>query len=286
MMATRTAVSTTFAVHANLKRIGSGTRRAMRYLIRRSPVFLARALIVAVLLGMWQLAASRGWISRLLFSDPDTVGRTIWKWLGDGTYSHNSWATIRTMMLGFAFGGLAGVVAGYLLGRSRRVADVLAPFITAFYTMPKLALAPLFIVWFGIGLRYEVVFTAVIVFFLVYNNTFHGVRDVPAPLMAAVRVMGGGRIAIARRVILPSALVWVVAGLRTSVPYALVGAIVAEMLVANRGLGYLIVRSSNQLFVAGIFAAIAALVVIGWIMDIVLSACTARALRWKTVHDE
>jgi len=214
-------------------------------------------------------------------SDPIAVGKQIVEWLRDGTFANNTWVTLRAMLIGFSLGATAGVTAGYVTGRYPWVADILSPFITALYTLPRLALAPLFVLWFGIGLMFEVVFTATIVFFLVYRNTHYGVREVSSELIGAVRVMGGGSLAIARRVILPSALVWVIAGLRTSVPYALVGVVVAEMLVSSEGLGYLVISSSNQYFAAGVLAAVAALIAIGLAIDGLMTLLVSRALRWK-----
>src|SRR3546814_7195594 len=122
----------------------------------------------------------------------------------------------------------------------------LDPFIMAFYSLPKGALAPLFILWIGIGMDMKIVLTAAIVFFLVFLNTYTGVRNVSRELIAILNLMGANEPQVLTKVVLPSAVTWVFAGLRISVPYALIGAIVGELMASNRGLGYLLVQAQGQ----------------------------------------
>jgi NitT/TauT family transport system permease protein len=135
--------------------------------------------------------------------------------------------------------------------------------------------------WFGLGMEFRIVFAATIVFFLVYYNTFFGVREVSRDLVNAVRIMGAGRFQVLVRVIVPSALVWVAAGLKISVPYALVGVVVAEMVAGNSGMGFLLSRAASQFSAAQSFAAIFGLLVMALIMDWAITLLSARALRWK-----
>ena len=242
--------------------------------------FAMTLVVVAILFGIWEYAADR-WIPALFISRPSLIGQTILKWLLDGTYVTHTWVTLEATVLGFAFGALGGMIAGYITGTWQRVGDVLQPIFTALYTLPRLALAPLFLLWFGLGLEFRVAFSAAIVFFLVYYNTFFGVREVNAELIAAVRIMGANRWQLARRVIIPSALTWVAAGLKISIPYALVGVVVAEMLAAKTGLGYLLSKSADQFAAHGTFAAIAGILVIAFAIDALVNLITHRALRWK-----
>lgn len=238
------------------------------------------ALATAFLM-LWEFAADR-WVSALLVSRPSAVGRNIWQWIVDGTYLKNIGVTIYAMVAGFLVGAGCGTLAGFVTGSWKRLGDILEPFFTAFYTLPRLALAPLFLLWFGLDIQFRIIFAATIIFFLVYYNTFYGVREVSRELIDAVRIMGASRLQLVRRVIVPSALVWVAAGLKISVPYALVGVVVAEMLASNEGLGYLLSRSATQFSSSGVFASIAALLVISLIISRLVSAITHRALRWKT----
>lgn len=247
---------------------------------RRLENLAMQLVLLVLLLALWEYSADR-FIPSLFISRPSLIGRTMWKWLLDGTYAHNLWVTLEATVAGFALGAIGGMVCGYFTGTWRRLGDVLQPIITALYTLPRLALAPLFLLWFGLGMQFRVVFASVIVFFLVYYNTFFGVREVDNELIAAVRIMGANRWQLARRVIVPSALTWVAAGLKISVPYALVGVVVAEMLASSEGLGYLLSKNAEQFAAHGTFAAIAGILVIAFAIDALVDLITRNALKWK-----
>jgi len=248
---------------------------------RRIENLILQILLIGSFLLLWEYASDR-WVPKLLVSKPSDIWATIWRWLNDGTYARNLWVTIQATAGGFGLGTAAGMALGFATGAWRRLGEVLQPIVTAFYTLPRLALAPLFLLWFGLGMEFRVMFSATIVFFLVYYNTYFGVREVSKELISAVRIMGGNGFDVAVRVIIPSALVWVAAGLKISVPYALVGVVVAEMLASNEGMGYLLSRGASQFSAAQSFAAIAGLLVIALVVDAVITAITNRALRWKT----
>ena len=237
--------------------------------------------IAVAFFALWEYASER-WVSALLVSKPSRIAQTMWQWTIDGTYATNIWVTLKATLMGFGAGAIGGMILGYITATWRRVGEVLEPFVTAFYTLPRLALAPLFLMWFGLGMEFRVVFAATIVFFLVYYNTYFGVREVSNELLAAVRIMGANRMQLALRVVVPSALVWVTAGLKISVPYALVGVVVAEMLASDEGVGDLLSKSASQFSTYGTFAAIAALLVMALAIDWLLTLVTRRALRWRT----
>ncbi|MGE0151429.1 MAG: ABC transporter permease [Reyranellaceae bacterium] len=238
------------------------------------------ALIGAILL-FWEYASGR-WVPTLLVSKPSEIGATISRWISDGTFATHLWVTIQATALGFALGAVTGMAAGFVAGMWVRLGEILAPIITAFYTLPRLALAPLFLLWFGLGIEFRIIFTSTIVFFLIYYNTYYGVRDVGKDLISAVRIMGGSRYQVITRVILPSALVWVAAGLKISVPFALVGVVVAEMLASDKGMGFLLSNAAAQFSAAQSFAAITGLLVVALVVDWSISLALKRALHWKT----
>jgi NitT/TauT family transport system permease protein len=240
-------------------------------------------LLVGFLL-LWEFASDR-WIAGLLVSRPSAIAQMMWRWTTNGTYFNNIRVTLEAMLEGFILGAALGMAAGYITGSSRRLSDILSPFMTGLYTLPKLALAPLFLLWFGLGIQFRVVFSATLVFFFVYYNTYFGVREVSNELIAAVRVMGADRWQVAEKVIIPSALVWVAAGLKISLPYALVGVVVAEMVASDQGLGFLLATSANQFSAAGTFAAVFALLVIALVVDRLVGLITERALRWKSAGE-
>ncbi|GAA2536123.1 MULTISPECIES: ABC transporter permease [Pseudonocardia] len=253
--------------------LASGIRdRVARHLLQA-------AILVAFLL-LWQYASGR-WVAPLFISSPVAVWDTVVRWIADGTLLHHAVATFRVAVAGFLIGGLSAVVFGYLLGVSRFWAGVAEPFITALYALPKVAIIPLLIIWVGVGAGLSLVVCALIVFLLLFYNTFYGIREVKPALIDGVRIMGGGWADVAFKVRLPSAFVWIVAGMRISVPQALVGVVTAEILAGNRGLGYLVSFNAGQFNTAGTLAAVATLLLIGLGLDRVVALATRSALAWQ-----
>jgi NitT/TauT family transport system permease protein len=173
------------------------------------------------------------------------------------------------------------MLLGFLLGRQQFLARALDPFILAIYSLPKVALAPLFILWFGIGIAPKIVLAAVIVFFLVFYNTYAGVRDADQDLIDVVRLMRGSKFQVMWLAVIPSTMVWVFTGLKIAVPYALIGAVVGEMMASNKGLGSLISGAAGQFDTAGVFAALFVLMIISTVLNQILQRLEIFILRWK-----
>ncbi|MEV4139047.1 ABC transporter permease subunit [Dactylosporangium sp. NPDC049742] len=259
------------------KRKATQRRSARRH---RLMVLGIQALVIAVVLVAWELASGRV-VQELLISRPSEFLPTLWGWVTDGTLLTNAAATFRSAGLGLLCGGLLGILVGVVLGQAKTLAEIFEPMITALYTMPKHALIPLFIMWVGIGSGLGVLTAAVIVFFLVFFNTFFGIREVRPSLVNSVRIMGGSEIDVMLRVRLPSALIWVVAALKLAVPQAVVGVVVAEMLAGDSGLGYLVARNAGMFNSAGTFAALTTLLIAGFLIDRLMSWVTKKPLEWK-----
>ena len=245
------------------------------WLIRLGQLAVGVALFAA-----WELA-SGPLVDPFFISSPGAVAARLWRWLGDGTLLLHASYTLRATAMGFALGALAGFAVGFLLGRSDIAARIFDPFITAIYCLPKVALAPLFLLWFGIGIESKIAMAAAIVFFLVFLNTFAGVRAVERIHVDSVRIMGGGELSLLRYVVLPSAAAWVLTGLKVSVPYALIGAVVSELISSNRGVGFLIGQASGLFDTAGVFAGLIVLAVAGVTINAALKAVERRVLRWR-----
>ena len=237
------------------------------------------AIGVAFLL-LWHFVSGR-LIDPFFISSPDAVAIKLWTWGLDGTLWHAFSYTFKAMIIGFLIGSLAGFVTGFVLGRSEILARLFDPFITAIYCMPKIALAPLLILWFGIGIESKVAMSALIVFFLVFLNTFAGVRDVNPLYLQVTSIMGATSMQQLRHVVFPSAAAWVLTGLKVSVPYALIGAVVGELISSNRGIGFLIGQASGLFDTAGVFAGLAVLAVTGIVLNAGLKRLETRLLRWR-----
>ncbi len=239
-----------------------------------------RILVGIAFIALWHIASGR-WIDTLLVSTPGNVALRLWRWTVDGTLWTNLSITLQATAFGFVIGCGAGFALGLLFGRFQLVAEVFDPYITAIYSIPKIALAPLFIIWFGIGIESKIAVSAAIVFFVIFLNTYQGVREVNPLYVHTTRIMGGGEFAVLRYVMIPSAASWVITGLKVSVPYALVGTVVGEFMSSNRGIGFLISQATGLFNTTSVFAGIIVLAVVGALINTALKYLEAWVLRWR-----
>ncbi len=247
---------------------------------RRVLILVLRVLVGVAFISLWHYASGR-WIDTLLISSPEAVGARLWRWTLDGTLWSNLSVTLEATALGFVIGCGIGFSFGLLFGRFQLLAEVFDPYITAIYSIPKIALAPLFIIWFGIGIESKVAVSAAIVFFVIFLNTFSGVREVDPIYVHTTKIMGGGEGSVLRHVIIPSAASWVITGLKVSVPYALVGTVIGEFMSSNSGIGYLISQATGLFNTASVYAGIIVLAVVGAIINAGLKYVEAWVLRWR-----
>jgi len=240
----------------------------------------ARLAVLAALLGIWA-ALSGNVLDPQFFGSPEGVAKSLIDWSADGTLWRNSWITIQEVVLGFVLGAASGAILAYLIAAIKPLWEVLIPYMLALYSVPKVAVAPLFIIWFGIGLSMKVLLAAISVFFLVFLSTAAGVQNVDEGLKNAVRMMGGSRRDVALKVTLPASMAGLLTGLRMSIPYALIGAVIGELVASNRGLGFLISDSSAQFNTSGVFAALVVLAVIAGVLNMLVNVFDRWANRWK-----
>ena len=239
------------------------------------------ALAVVVLL-VWQGASGR-LIDNFFISNPLDVGRRLVDWTLDGSIFLHIWATVYATVMGFAIGAVLGVILGVWLGVSPFTSRLLSPYLGALNALPKVALAPLFVLWFGLGIESKIALAAVLVLFLVFLNTYAGVREVDQDLIDGARLMKATRAQVITKVIVPSAMSWVFAGLKISVPYALIGAVLGEMIAANRGLGYLVQFSGAQFDTAGVFAVLIVIALLAVVLNFLVEIVQNRMQQWRAV---
>jgi NitT/TauT family transport system permease protein len=257
-------------------------RREIEAQGQRSSILLycGRALLLLCIIAFWEYAGTY-LVDPFWISTPSAVAARLVEWANSGNLLRHVMFTIGEAVAGFVIGTITGGFAGFMLGWFKRLALLLDPFVVAIYSLPKVALAPLFILWFGIGIETKIILTAVIVFFLVLFNAYAGVRNTSRELIDIVRLMGASSWGVMWRVVLPSALAMIFLGLRISVPYALIGAVVGEMMASNRGIGYLIVQSTGQFDTAGAFAAFVLLIVISTAFNALVLWGERYSIRWK-----
>lgn len=236
----------------------------------------SRMLLLVTFLFAWEQISLtydlRFWISR-----PTAIGSTIWNWTIDGTLWRNVEATLIAMSIGYVIGCSVGLVCGVLLGVMVRLQRVLSPFITAVYVLPKIAIAPLLIIFFGLGLESKIALASITVFFVVLYNTIGGVRDVDKDVQQSVRLMGGSQLEVIRHVLLPASMPWIYTGMRLGVRQAFTATVLAEIIGANRGLGYLIEVNAGLYNTTGVFAAVIVLTVIAVFLTEVVTRIETRA---------
>jgi NitT/TauT family transport system permease protein len=251
---------------------------------RRVRIYGWRVGLLLATIALWQGASLLKGMA-FYISSPSAIWARELQWLADGTLLFHTTITLEETVAGFILGALAGVGAGFVIGPQRDLGEVLDPFIIGLYSIPKVALAPLFIVWFGIGIWMKIILAMVTVFFIVFFNTVAGVRNVDPDLINAVWLMGGSAREILFKVIVPHALSAALTGVRIAIPYALIGAIVGELIASNRGIGYLVSSAASQFDTAGVFAALIVLTILATVLNSLVNVVDRQTSRWKVDAD-
>lgn len=245
----------------------------------------ARLGIGLLLLALWQAGSATGVLSPLFFGRPAAIAGVIGTWFGTGFIWPHLITTIAETLMAFATGTMAGVMAGLWLGLSPRTQAVLDPYIKAANAMPRVILAPIFAMWFGLGMASKVALGFTLVFFIVFFNVLQGVREVSPTVLNATRMLGANRRQLIRHVYLPAALAWVFSSLHVSVGMAFVGAVIAEYLGSARGVGYLILQAEGVFDVDTVFAGIVVLTGCALVLDACVTLAETRLLVWQPRAD-
>ena len=252
---------------------------------RPSMASKARHLLMRLLPGLailvfWQWASGR-LIKEIYVSKPTAVAARLYELFASGEIYPNLWTTGQELVLGYVIGVASGILAGYALGRSPRLSNIFEPYLMAFYGIPKIALAPLFIIWFGIGIGSKVALAAIMVFFLVFYHVYTGVRGVDRELVNLTLVMGANQRQLTYHVYFPAAAPYVLLGMRMAVPYSVIGVIVGEFTSSISGLGLFIHEASSTYDPAGVFAGIFILLGFVVVANFLAARLERRLLRWK-----
>ncbi len=244
-------------------------------------VMLLRALLVVLLAAGWELGVRRKLIDPFFFSRPSLILADLNKILVSGEILPHLKITLKEAFIGLAAGTVSGIVVAFVLGRLELLARVLDPIMVALYGIPKLALGPLFILWFGVGIKSKIFMSAIMVFFLIFFNTYAGYRNVDRSLVNAVRLMGGSGGQILRKVILPSCVPWILAGLRAALGASLLGALVGEYIGAEAGLGWMIQSAGGMYDTTRVMSCIVLLTAIMALGNVGLKITEKRLLKWQ-----
>src|SRR2546428_5377923 len=246
----------------------------------RGRLLVYRAGFGVLLLAMWELVSGRI-IDPFWISSPSRVFAYLWQVVRDGSIFGHLAVTLYETVTGFLIGAVTGIGCGFLLGRRKILAQVLDPYIVAFNGIPRIALAPIFIIWFGIGPNSKVILVVIVVFFLTFFNTYSGVKGVDIELKNILRIMGANERQILSKVTIPATIPWITTGLKLSVPYALVGAVVGEFIAASKGLGYLINYNTSLFSTTGALGGILILALVVVFCNEAIERTEAYLLRWR-----
>lgn len=258
---------------------GSRPARARRVLRERGD----QALVLIVLIAVWQaLSMKLGiyWVG----SPWGVVTRLTGDILSGEILVHASY-TLFEALAGFFIGAIPAAALPFVLRRLPIVTAVIDPFMVGGYGAPKLALAPLFVLWFGIGIESKIALVAITVFFIVYFSALAGIRALDAKLVQMAQVMGANERAVARHIVFPGAVPYIFTGLRIAMPYSIGGAVIAELISANRGLGYLIQLGAMNFDTTGVFVALVATSCIVFLVNGGVNIVERRLLRWRPPAD-
>ncbi|MFJ5033209.1 ABC transporter permease [Streptomyces sp. NPDC088560] len=254
---------------------------------RRRKVFVnaVRVALLVAVLGLWEGLSRAKAIDPFNFSMPSKIWDQIWTWVMHGTalgsLGEQIWYTLYEALLGWIIGVVAGVLLGIALGRIRLLAEVLGPYIKVLNSIPRIVLAPIFLIWFGLGPSSKVASAVVLVFFPVFFNAFQGAREVDRNLVANARILGAGDRRVTLQVVIPSATSWIFTSLHVSFGFALIGAIVGEYIGATKGIGLLVSQSQNTFNAAGVYAAMVILALVALVAEGLLTFAERRIFRWK-----
>jgi len=254
--------------------------------VPRTRLLVFQVAVGLIALALWQLLSTVPIFGTLVlppffFSTPVDVGGRILHLFATGTVWKHLWVTFSESILAFVLGSGMGVLIGFWFARQPTIAAVFDPYVKMINALPRVVLAPIFTLWFGLGIWSKVVLGITLVFFIVFFNVYQGVREVSPTILANARMLGMNDRQLLRHVFWPSALSWMFSSLHTSVGFAVVGAVVGEYLGSAAGLGYLIQSAEGNFDVAGVFAGMVVLAVFVLVIDAIVTMAERRLLVWR-----
>ena len=251
------------------------------YRMRSLWVNLVRLGVIGGFFLLWEIASGR-WIEPFLISSPSRIFMSFIDHIQAGTLLEHALVTFKEIGIGFPLGAISGIATGYFFGRSRALAEIFEPIMMALYGIPRTALAPLFIVWLGIGIWSKVGVVFLLVFFLNFFNTYAGMKQMDQEYIDLARLMGASKWKLTFRVILPAVSPYIFTGVKTSIPFAVIGAIVGEFIAATEGIGFFIRLSAGVFKTADVFVGIIVLMFMVIVMNKIADMVERRVLQWQT----
>ncbi|MBI4903912.1 MAG: ABC transporter permease [Acidobacteria bacterium] len=238
----------------------------------------------AAMLAAWEGGVRAGVFDKFFFSRPSDIASRVAQLFAAGTIWVHLATTLIEAILSFLIGVTLGVAAGFLLARRRFLADLFDPYLRVANSLPRVVLAPIFLLWFGLGIWSKVALGVTVVFFIVFFNTFQGVREVDPVILNNARMLGASEKQLIRHVLIPSALTWIFSSLHISIGFAIIAVVVGEYLGAAKGIGYMISQAEGVFDTTGVFAGMTILAVVVLAVGSLVGNLERRLLRWKPAH--
>ena len=264
--------------------------------MKKIPIWFWQVALLMAIFVIWHISTAPGLIppiffdnehrAAFFFGEPSKIFGAIWIWFTSGEIYPHLWVTLQETMLAFVIGTLLGLGVGLWLGLTPIASAILDPYIKAMNAMPRVILAPIFMVWFGLGIWSKVALGVTLVFFIVFFNVYQGVKEVSPVVLNNARMLGANASQLLRHVYLPSATSWVFSSLHTSVGMAFVGAVVGEYLGSAKGVGYLIHQAEGSFDINTVFAGILVLTVFALLLDFAVTFAENRLLKWRPQQAE
>ena len=260
--------------------------------MNRSRIRLMQVALLIAIFALWHVATKPGLIPPLFFDndrqaafffgEPLKIFSRVWAWfVRDADIYRHLAVTLTETLLAFGIGSVLGLATGLWLALAPTASAILEPYITALNSMPRIILAPIFAVWFGLGLASKVALGVTLVFFIVFFNVYQGVKEVSPVVLANARMLGANKQQLLRHVYLPSATSWVFSSLHTSVGLAFVGAVVGEYLGSSQGVGYLILQAEGTFDINTVMAGILVLTGFALLLDMAVGRIERRLMKWQ-----
>jgi len=237
--------------------------------------------LLLLVLGAWHVSTAYELLPPFFFGRPLAVAGVLRDWFTSGVIFGHLAVTLTETALAFCAGTVLGILCGMWLGLYPLAAGLLDPYIKAFNAMPRVVLAPIFAMWFGLGVWSKVALGTTLVFFIVFFNVYQGVKDVNPVIIANARMLGASRRQLVRHVYWPSAMSWVFSSLHTAVGMAFVGAVVGEYLGSARGVGYLILQAEGVFDMNAVLAGLVVLTACALLLDGLVTRVERRMLAWR-----
>jgi len=241
--------------------------------------------IAAFLLFSWQFLTDHKIMDSFFFGQPTGIWHQLVVWIQNGTAAgslwYNTYVTLMEATYGFLIGVILGIIFGILLGRNRILAEVFAPYIKIANSIPRVVLGSIFTVIWGLGSTSKIALAFVLVFFPVFFNAFTGTHEADRKLIANARLLGASNSQVTRKVVLPSALSWIMASMHVSFGFAIIGAIVGEFLGSNHGLGLLIATAQATFNPNGVYAAMLVIAIMALTAEWLITQLENRVLNWR-----